>query len=137
MRRRVRSVCWVCASRRSTTARSRPSQRDSSRWRSSLRAMPTATVHGNDLHYLRRGEGEPLLLVMGMSGTHLSWGDPFLDALVAHGFEVITYDHRGVGRSSRIAGQFTLEELADDAAGLLDALGIDRAHVAGISMGGM
>ena len=99
--------------------------------------MPTAAVEGNELHYLRRGEGEPLLLIMGMSGTHLSWGDPFLDALVAQGFEVITYDHRGVGRSSRIDAQFTLEQLADDAAGLLDALGIDRAHVAGISMGGM
>lgn len=99
--------------------------------------MPTATVDGNDLHYLPRGEGDPLLLIMGLSGTHLSWGDPFLDALVARGFEVIAYDHRGVGRSSRVDEQFTLEQLADDAAGLLSELGIDRAHVVGISMGGM
>lgn len=98
--------------------------------------MPTANVDGNELHYLRRGEGEPLLLIMGMSGTHLSWGDPFLDAL-ARDFEVIAYDHRGVGHSSRVDEQFTLEQLAEDAAGLLGALGIDRAHVVGISMGGM
>ena len=99
--------------------------------------MPTATVDGNDLHYERRGEGEPLLLITGMSGTHLGWGDPFLDALVAAGFEVIAYDHRGVGRSSRVDDDFTLEQLADDAAGLLDELGLRRAHAVGISMGGM
>ena len=98
--------------------------------------MPTVSVHGHDLHYLRRGEGEPLLLIMGMSGTHLSWGDPFLDEL-ARDFEVITYDHRGVGRSSRVDGPFTLVELADDAAALLGELGIERAHVTGVSMGGM
>ena len=98
--------------------------------------MPTANVHGHELHYLRRGEGEPLLLIMGMSGTHLSWGDRFLDAL-AEDFDVIAYDHRGVGRSSRVEGPFTLVELADDAAALLDELGIESAHVTGVSMGGM
>jgi 3-oxoadipate enol-lactonase len=98
--------------------------------------MATATIDGNEIHYLRRGEGEPLLLIQGMSGTHLAWGDPFLDAL-APDFEVITYDHRGVGRSSRIDARFTLEQLADDAAALLDELGLESAHVMGISMGGM
>jgi pimeloyl-ACP methyl ester carboxylesterase len=98
--------------------------------------MSTVSVNGNDLHYERRGSGEPLLLIMGMSGTHLSWGEPFLDAL-AGDFDVIAYDHRGVGKSSRIDEPFALVELADDAAGLLDALGIDRAHVLGVSMGGM
>lgn len=98
--------------------------------------MPTATVNGHELHYLQRGEGDPLLLVMGMSGTHLGWGDPFLDEL-AKDFAVTAYDHRGVGRSSRVDVPFTLAELADDAAGLLDALGIESAHVVGVSMGGM
>jgi pimeloyl-ACP methyl ester carboxylesterase len=98
--------------------------------------MPTASVEGSDLHYERRGSGEPLLLIMGMSGTHLSWGDPFLDAL-ATDFDVIAYDHRGVGRSSRSDAPFTLADLADDAAGLLGALGLDSAHVLGVSMGGM
>jgi pimeloyl-ACP methyl ester carboxylesterase len=98
--------------------------------------MPTLTVDGNELHHLQRGEGEPLLLIMGMSGTHLAWGDPFLDALAAD-FTVITYDHRGVGRSSRVDEQFTLAQLADDAAALLDGLGLESAHVVGVSMGGM
>jgi pimeloyl-ACP methyl ester carboxylesterase len=98
--------------------------------------MPTVTVDGNELHHLERGEGEPLLLIMGMSGTHLSWGDPFLDAL-ARDFRVIAYDHRGVGRSSRVDAPFTLAQLADDAAALLDGLGLGSAHVMGVSMGGM
>src|SRR3712207_1930365 len=98
--------------------------------------MPTATVNGQELHYLERGAGEPLLLIQGMSGTHLSWGDAFLDAL-APDFELITFDHRGVGKSSRIDASFSLVELADDAAALLAALGIDSAHVVGVSMGGM
>ncbi|HEV2062508.1 MAG TPA: alpha/beta fold hydrolase [Solirubrobacteraceae bacterium] len=98
--------------------------------------MATARIDGNDIYYERRGRGEPMLLIQGMSGTHLAWGDPFLDAL-AEDFEVIAYDHRGVGRSSRVDEGFTLEQLAEDAARLLDATGIERAHVTGISMGGM
>ncbi len=98
--------------------------------------MPTLTVDGHGLHYVERGEGDPLLLVMGLSGTHLSWGEPFLDAL-AEDFTVISYDHRGVGHSTRVTEQFTLAQLADDAAGLLAGLGHDSAHVMGVSLGGM
>jgi 3-oxoadipate enol-lactonase len=99
--------------------------------------MPHVTVDGHDLHYLRRGEGEPLLLIQGMSGTHVAWGEPFEAALEAAGLELITYDHRGVGHSARVDSGFTIERLADDAAGLLDALGLETVHVLGISMGGM
>jgi pimeloyl-ACP methyl ester carboxylesterase len=98
--------------------------------------MPTANVNGHELHYLQRGEGEPLLLIQGMSGTHLSWGDEFLE-LLARDFRVTYFDNRGMGSSSRVDHPFTIAELADDAAGLLDALGIERAHVLGVSMGGM
>jgi 3-oxoadipate enol-lactonase len=84
----------------------------------------------------RSGEGPPLLLIMGMSGTALHWGEPFLDEL-RRDFELLAYDHRGVGRSSRLEGSLTIEQLARDAAGLLDALGVASAHVLGISMGGM
>lgn len=98
--------------------------------------MPAASVGKIELDYERSGTGPPLLLIMGMSGTALHWGEPFLDAL-RRDFEVITYDHRGVGASSRLKGPITIVELAEDAAGLLTALGIGTAHVVGISMGGM
>jgi 3-oxoadipate enol-lactonase len=73
---------------------------------------------------------------MGMSGTALSWGEPFLDEL-RRDFDVIAYDHRGVGASSRLEGALTIRQMAADAAGLLDALELESAHVLGISMGGM
>lgn len=98
--------------------------------------MPHAEVAGRKLHYIRQGEGEPLLLIQGMSGNHLHWGDDFLGLLTPH-FDVIAYDNRGIGRSAKVDAPFTIADLADDAAGLLDALGIASAHVMGISMGGM
>jgi pimeloyl-ACP methyl ester carboxylesterase len=93
-------------------------------------------VDGRELFYRRRGTGEPLLLVQGMSGTHLAWGDAFLGE-VERDFDVIAYDHRGVGHSDRVTTPFSIADLAEDAAGLLDALEIEDAHVLGISMGGM
>jgi 3-oxoadipate enol-lactonase len=98
--------------------------------------MATVRVGDHDLHVERRGDGDPLLLVMGMSGTHLTWGERFLD-LLARDFSVIVYDHRGVGRSSRTEPGYSIGHLAGDAAGLLDALELGPVHVLGISMGGM
>jgi 3-oxoadipate enol-lactonase len=88
------------------------------------------------LDYERSGVGEPLLAIMGMSGTALHWGEPFLAPLREH-FDTIAYDHRGVGASARLDGPVTIAQMAADAAGLLSALGLDSAHVLGISMGGM
>ncbi len=98
--------------------------------------MSLARVGEVELSYERAGSGPPLLAIMGMSGSSLSWGEPFLGSL-RESFEVIAYDHRGVGESSRMEGPFTIADLARDAAGLLDALELDSAHVLGISMGGM
>lgn len=98
--------------------------------------MPRVRVGEIELSYERSGSGPPLLAIIGMSGTLLSWGEPFLGPLREH-FEVIVYDHRGVGESSRMEAPFTTAELAGDAAGLLDALELDSVHVLGISMGGM
>ncbi len=89
-----------------------------------------------ELHHVRHGAGEPLLLIQGMSGTHLSWGDTLLDDL-ARDFECVAYDHRGIGLSPAATEPFTIVDLADDAAALLDALGWESAHILGISMGGM
>ena len=88
------------------------------------------------LHHETSGDGEPLLLIQGLSGTHLSWGQPFLTAL-GDGLSKTVYDHRGIGRSDPLQGSFTIADLAGDALGLLDELGLESAHVMGISMGGM
>ncbi len=98
--------------------------------------MPKAEVGELQLDYERSGEGPPLLAIMGMSGTYLHWGEPFLERL-RESFEVIVYDHRGVGSSSRLEGPITISRLAADAAGLVRALELDSVHVLGISMGGM
>ena len=98
--------------------------------------MPQAAVDGISLYYERRGDGEPVLLIQGMSGTHRAWGEPFLAGL-GDDLDLVAYDHRGVGESTPQSDAFTIVELAEDAAGLLDALGWERAHVLGISMGGM
>lgn len=88
------------------------------------------------LHHERRGTGEPLLLIQGMSGHHLHWGEPFM-TLLERDFDCIAIDHRGTGLSPRAEGPFTLADLAEDAVAALDELGIASAHVLGISMGGM
>jgi 3-oxoadipate enol-lactonase len=98
--------------------------------------MPSVEVAGTELHYVRAGDGEPMLLIQGMSATHLTWGQPFL-ATLERSFDCIAFDHRGMGRSGRAELPFTTAALAGDAVGLLDALEIERAHVVGISMGGM
>jgi 3-oxoadipate enol-lactonase len=98
--------------------------------------MSHLTVAGRRLFHQRRGAGEPLLLIQGMSGTHLAWGEPFV-ADLERDFDVVAYDHRGIGRSDRVDDPFSIADLAEDAAGLLDELGWERAHVLGISMGGM
>jgi 3-oxoadipate enol-lactonase len=98
--------------------------------------MALAKAGEIELSYDRAGEGPPLLLIMGMSGTKHHWGAGLLEQL--HGdFDTIVYDHRDAGDSTRTGQPFTIADLAEDAAGLLTALEIDSAHVMGISMGGM
>ena len=98
--------------------------------------MPLASVGEIELDYERRGSGPPLLLIMGLGGTALHWRERFLQGLQGD-FEVITYDHRGVGASSRLDGPVSTVQMAQDAEGLLAALEIESAHVLGISMGSM
>ncbi|MHB8533081.1 MAG: alpha/beta fold hydrolase [Solirubrobacteraceae bacterium] len=99
--------------------------------------MTLVGFEGIELDVERSGSGPPLLLIMGMSGTALHWGEPFLGEL-RRDFEVIAFDHRGVGASTRLTGgRITIEQMASDASGLLAALEIERADVLGISMGGM
>lgn len=98
--------------------------------------MALAKAGEIELSYERAGEGPPLLLIMGMSGTKHHWGNSLLEQL-RHDFDTIVYDHRDAGDSTRTGQSFTIADLAEDAAGLLTALDLDSAHVMGISMGGM
>src|SRR5258708_29746341 len=98
--------------------------------------MPRVRAGEVELDVERGGEGPPLLLIMGMSGTALHWGEELLEDL-RRDFDVIAFDNRGVGARTRLDGEVTIREMADDAAALLGALEIDSAHVMGISMGGM
>ncbi len=88
------------------------------------------------LFHLRRGSGEPLLLIMGMGGHHRMWHESFLGLLEAD-FDLLLFDHRGIGTSDRADGGFTTAELAADAVALLDEAGWSSAHVFGISLGGL
>jgi 3-oxoadipate enol-lactonase len=98
--------------------------------------MPKIELAGTELHYERTGSGEPLLLIQGMSANHMAWGRAF-SSLLEQGFEVIAFDNRGMGLSSRVSEAFSIAEMAADTAALLDALELESAHVLGISMGGM
>ena len=90
---------------------------------------------GVGIYYETLGAGEPVLLVMGTGADHSLWNDTA--KAYAQRFQVITYDNRGTGRSDhpRDPDQYTMRLLAEDAAGLLDALKIDSAHVSGLSLG--
>jgi pimeloyl-ACP methyl ester carboxylesterase len=121
--------------------------------------MPKVRVNGEvELAYESFGEGEPLLLIMGIGAQRVLWDEEFCQQLARRGFRVIRFDNRDVGESTRmdslpvpdvrkalvrrllgrkVEAPYTLDDMADDTVGLLDALGIDRAHVAGLSLGGM
>ncbi len=124
--------------------------------RSTASGELTATVGELELCYETFGAAgaPPLLLIMGLSSQMLLWDDAFCEQLAAAGFQVIRFDNRDVGRSTGLRGSkvpsrwqlltrnaggaaYSLDDMAADAVGLLDALGIDAAHVVGASMGGM
>jgi pimeloyl-ACP methyl ester carboxylesterase len=82
--------------------------------------------------------GDPvMLLIMGLGAQLIDWPDRFCADLAEQGFFVVRYDNRDAGLSSGAEAPYRLADLAADAVGLLDALGIERAHVVGASMGGM
>jgi len=97
--------------------------------------MPQVQVNGISMYYDECGAGTPILLIMGFTANATAW-EPQIAPLAAH-HRVIAYDNRGAGRSDAPAGPYTMELLAADAWSLLDVLGIEKAHIYGISMGGM
>jgi len=97
--------------------------------------MSTVKVGDVDLYYEEHGHGDPLLLIMGLAADSAAW--LFQVPAFAEHYRTITFDNRGVGRSAKPAGPYTITVMAKDAVGLLDMLGIARTHVVGVSMGGM
>jgi len=98
--------------------------------------MPIVRVRDLNLYCESHGGGEPLLMIMGLGGSALAW-EPALVADLARSFRTIVYDNRGTGRSDQPDEEYSIDGLAADATALLDALGIERAHILGVSMGGM
>ena len=97
--------------------------------------MAKLAVNGIEINCVEAGAGDPLLLIMGFGGDHLAWA--FQVPVFAERHRVISFDNRGAGQSSAPDVPYTTRMLADDAVGVLDALGVERAHVLGVSMGGM
>ncbi|MDQ6648786.1 MAG: alpha/beta fold hydrolase [Actinomycetota bacterium] len=116
-----------------------------------------AKVNGISICYETFGpaDGVPLLLVMGLGVQMIAWEDDFCRGLADRGYFAIRFDNRDVGESTHLhdapppdvlaalhrkdmsSASYTLEDMADDSVGLLDELGIERAHLVGVSMGGM
>jgi pimeloyl-ACP methyl ester carboxylesterase len=119
--------------------------------------MPEAMCAANGIELCYEEFGDPadpaVLLVMGLATQMLGWHEDFCRELAGRGFRVIRYDNRDIGRSTHVSGapptlvqlavrsknaaRYTLDDMAADGIGLLDGLGIERAHVVGASMGGM
>ena len=122
--------------------------------------MPNIRANNIDIYYEENGPADApvILLVMGLGAQMIAWPDEFIHGLVSKGYRVIHYDNRDVGLSQWMEGAktphlvwtmfkariglpvrvpYTLSNMAADGIGLLDALGIDKAHVVGASMGGM
>jgi aminoacrylate hydrolase len=95
--------------------------------------MPKAAVGGIELYYETYGDGPPLLLVPGLGGVGSYWR-PQIDAL-SEQFKVIVHDHRGTGRSTRSEIAYSVDQMTSDLLILMDALGIERAHLVGHSTG--
>src|SRR2546423_2019565 len=97
--------------------------------------MPYVESDGARIYWEERGGGEPLLMIMGLGYSLEMWGR-VVPALAEH-YRVIVFDNRGVGRSDVPAGPYTIAGMAADAEAVMRAAGLERAHVLGVSMGGM
>ena len=97
--------------------------------------MPITKVNGININYKTEGSGEPLVMIMGIASTKSAW--LFQTPAFKKQFKVITFDNRGCGGSDKPSEPYSIRDMADDVAGLMDYLKIDKAHVLGVSMGGM
>ena len=96
--------------------------------------MPKVAVAGGEIHYTESGSGHPLIFVSGLNGTGRAW-QPQVDRFSTR-FRVITYDQRGTGASDKLQRTFSVDRMTAELVALMDALGIERAHLVGQSTGG-
>ncbi len=96
--------------------------------------MAKVNVNGCEIYYEVHGQGDPLVLIMGLR-RNVEWWFRQIPALSEH-FQVIAFDNRGAGRSDKPVMEYSMRLFADDTAGLMKALDISKAHILGISMGG-
>jgi pimeloyl-ACP methyl ester carboxylesterase len=99
------------------------------------RRMPYAVNQGTKIYWDEEGTGDPILLIMGLGYPSIAWYRT--RPVLSRDFRTIAFDNRGVGRSERPPGPYPIPLMASDAVAVLDAARVDRAHVFGISMGGM
>jgi pimeloyl-ACP methyl ester carboxylesterase len=122
--------------------------------------VPTVKANGMDLYYEEVGppNAPAVLLIMGLGTQMIAWPDDFVNGLAAEGFRVIRYDNRDIGLSTHLQDAaapnlvwtlmksriglptkvaYSLKDMAKDAVALMDALGVEAAHIVGVSMGGM
>lgn len=97
--------------------------------------MPNVRANGIEIYYELHGAGDPVVLIMGLGANITAW-DSQLEPL-SREYHLIAFDNRGAGRSEKPAEAYSIHQMADDTVALMDELGIQTAHVFGMSMGGM
>jgi pimeloyl-ACP methyl ester carboxylesterase len=98
--------------------------------------MPKVKVNDIQVYYEVKGEEYPLVMINGLGGNLEGWDPRFIEAL-SKKFKLVLFDNRDAGRTDTSEREYTMKTFADDTAGLMNALGISKAHVLGLSMGGM
>jgi len=98
--------------------------------------LPKVRVGDINIYYEVHGEGPPLVMIMGLS-ANVDWWHPHVIEQFSKHFKTVIFDNRGAGRTDKPAIDYSIRMFADDTVGLMDALGIRRAHILGVSMGGM
>jgi 3-oxoadipate enol-lactonase len=97
--------------------------------------MPKAKVNGININYKVQGRGEPLVLISGYGSDQTGW--MFQTGAFKRYYRVVTFDNRGIGKTDKPGGAYSMKMMVDDTVGLMDYLGIEKAHILGTSMGGM
>ena len=96
-----------------------------------INSLPVGDI---DISYRILGQGDPIVLIMGYSSTMDTWDPRFLDSLSSK-YKVLIFDNRGMGNTTAPPGNFSIAQFANDTAGLMTSLGIEKAHILGWSMG--